>query len=103
MSGSGDAPPEVAPLREHLTLLMAGDAPSSARARARLKAVLKTMGLSEVIVEEVDVLRTPAVALKYRVFATPALVCVRDDVGGEVLYGDLSDPEPLRQFLERHA
>lgn len=82
-----------------LALLVAGDAPRSNRARSHLQQAMHDAGLPSSVVHEIDVLREPLVAIRFRVFATPALVSVRDDQAAAVLYGDLSDPEAVRRFL----
>lgn len=82
-----------------LALLVTGDAPRSNRARSHLQQALQDAGLPSSAVHEIDVLREPLVAIRFRVFATPALVSVRDDQATAVLYGDLSDPEAVQRFL----
>ncbi len=97
---SSTDPPPVAPTGHGpLALLVTGDAPRSNRARSHLEKAIQDVGLPSSIVREIDVLREPLVAIRFRVFATPALVCVRDDQATAVLYGDLSDPEVVRRFL----
>jgi|GEM_PF-837761 len=93
-------PPPVAPDESGpLALLVTGDAPRSNRARSHLQEAIRDAGLPVTIAQVIDVLRDPLVAIRFRVFATPALVAVRDDQAAEVLYGDLSDPEAVRRFL----
>jgi len=82
-----------------LALLVTGDAPRSNRARAHLQQAMQEAGLPTSGVQEIDVLRDPLVAIRLRVFATPALVSLRDDQATAVLYGDLSDPDAVRSFL----
>lgn len=83
-----------------LMLLVTSNAPRSQRARTNLRAAIDEVGAADLEIREVDVLTEPSVALKLRVFATPALVCVHDDVPDAVLYGDLSNHEVVLQFLE---
>lgn len=94
-----DAPADAPAERGSLALLVTGDAPRSNRARSHLQNVMQEVGLASSIVHEIDVLREPLVAIRFRVFATPALVSVRDDQAASVLYGDLSDAEAVRRFL----
>jgi circadian clock protein KaiB len=82
-----------------LLLLVAGDAPRSRRARANLAATLDTEGITDVAVEEVDVLREPRHALNLGVFATPALVWTDGSSALSVLYGELSDRKALLDYL----
>ena len=82
-----------------LILFVAGDAPRSRRARANLAAALDAAG-RERQPREIDVLADPGAALRFGMFATPALVRP-DPAGGApaVLYGDLSDRARLERFL----
>ncbi len=97
---SGPTPTPDRGLR--LVLLATGDAPRSVRARGRLVEALERADLEGVEREEVDLTLDPAPAVRYRVFATPALLWVRDDGDdpvAAVLYGDLGDEEALLRFL----
>ena len=94
-----ESPPGARVGSSPLALLVTGDAPRSNRARSHLQDAMRDAGLPHTIVHEIDVLRDPLVAIRFRVFATPALVAVRDDRATAVLYGDLSDPEAVRRFL----
>jgi len=94
-----ESPPVARAAGGPLALLVAGDAPRSNRARSHLQEAMRDAGLPHTIVDEIDVLREPLVAIRFRVFATPALVAVRDDRAAAVLYGDLSDPGAVRRFL----
>ena len=94
-----ESPPGARVGSSPLALLVTGDAPRSNRARSHLQDAMRDTGLPHTIVHEIDVLRDPLVAIRFRVFATPALVAVRDDRAAAVLYGDLSDPEAVRRFL----
>ncbi|MEX2503154.1 MAG: hypothetical protein WD336_12320 [Trueperaceae bacterium] len=89
------------PATFRLVLLVTGDAPRSLRARSNLKQALKTMGDGAAShLDEIDLIREPATAIHYRVFATPALLWADDDAAVSVLYGDLSDDAALQRFLE---
>ncbi len=82
-----------------LMLFLAGDSPGSRRARSNLASVLGDYDLDDSAVTFVNVLTEPVMALDMCVFATPALIYGADET--EIsLYGDLSDAEALRGFLE---
>lgn len=83
-----------------LILFVTGDAPRSVRARQHLAAALDRLGTSDVVTEEVDVIREPQKALQNGVFATPALALVTGDQRWQFLYGDLSDEASLHRFLD---
>ncbi|MDN3519709.1 circadian clock KaiB family protein [Aquisalimonas lutea] len=82
-----------------LTLLVAGHAPRSERARAHLHAILREIGRDVESVREIDLLQEPLLTIEYGIFATPALI--REDAAGSrtILYGELSDTTGLRRFL----
>jgi len=82
-----------------LALFLAGDAPSSSRARNNLLRTLDELGMHYDIVREVDVLETPQDALSHGIFANPALVYRSSDARAAIIYGDLSDQPQLRDFL----
>ena len=82
-----------------LMLFLAGDSPGSRRAHDNLQRILEDYALDESAVTVVNVLREPLVALDMSVFATPALIYGSDEAETS-LYGDLSDTETLRHFLE---
>lgn len=82
-----------------LMLFLAGDSPGSRRARSNLASVLGDFDMDDSAVTIVNVLVEPVVALDMSVFATPALI-YGADVAETSLYGDLSDVETLRGFLE---
>lgn len=82
-----------------LILFTTGDAPRSRRARTHLTAALNALGSRDLQVEEIDVIARPSEAVRYRVFATPALMWHVAGSAESVLYGDLSDREALLAFL----
>lgn len=84
---------------EGVILFIAGDAPRSRRARANLASALEAAGLQGCWPREVDVLREPAAAIRYGMFATPALLRTGEDNAGTVLYGDLSNTAKLSGFI----
>lgn len=82
-----------------LTLFLAGDSPGSRRAQKNLQRMLEDYQLDDSAVTIVNVLSEPLRALDMSVFATPALIYGADEA--EIsLYGDLSDTETLRRFLD---
>lgn len=82
-----------------LALFLAGDAPSSRRARNNLLRALEDMGMHYHMVREVDVLNSPEEAIRSGIFANPALVYRGEDARAAIIYGDLSDQPQLRDFL----
>lgn len=79
------------PVRLHLTLYVAGgDTPRSLLAKRRLDALVKHLGVAEVLAQVVDVLDAPDVAEAARIFATPALVRELPLPGRRVI-GDLAN------------
>jgi hypothetical protein len=83
-----------------LALFLAGDAPSSNRARHNLLRALEAMGMHYQMVREVDVLDSPEEAIRSGIFANPALVYRGADARAAIIYGDLSDQPQLRDFLD---
>ncbi|MFP4208579.1 MAG: hypothetical protein ACLFSC_07945 [Wenzhouxiangella sp.] len=81
-------------------LFVTGNAPRSRRARKNLASALAAMGLESVKPMEIDLLARPEKTVTYSVFATPALLCTDDHGHVRALYGDLSDEEKLREFLQ---
>lgn len=90
---------ELGASTRRLMLFLAGDSPGSRRARSNLASVLGDYDLDDSAVTIVDVLSEPVVALDMSVFATPALIYGGDEAESS-LYGDFSDAETLRGFLE---
>ena len=82
-----------------LILFVTGDSPRSQRARANLANAVEENASNPITVRHVDLLKETEGIIEYGIFATPALVHVRD--GGEpaVLYGDLSNEPELQRFL----
>jgi len=91
--------PVPAPSPGRLILFLAGDAPSSQRARHNLKSALLERGIADASITEVNVLAEPSVALQKRIFATPALIAEREDLN-IIIYGDLSEQATLVRFLD---
>jgi circadian clock protein KaiB len=87
------------PLSQRLILFVTGDAPRTSRARANLSSALAQTGLDGWPLE-IDLLKEPAQAIAFGMFATPALLLIDETRGRAVLYGDLSDERALRQFLD---
>ncbi|MEX1081079.1 MAG: hypothetical protein WEC99_03575 [Halofilum sp. (in: g-proteobacteria)] len=83
---------------EELILAVTGDAPRSHRARENLQRLLGKLG-SDLHPREIDLTAAPEQSLAFGLFASPALVRVRDGQTQSVLYGDLSDEVRLRHFL----
>ena len=83
------------PLR--LTLYVAGGSAASAAACANLEAILAELGtgLRPAIV---DVFAAPEVAMKQRIFVTPALL-VESAQGREMVVGDLRLRAPVLDLL----
>ena len=79
-------------------LFVAGESPSSKRAIGNLESALHAHHMDPTAAEIVDVFKEPQRALAYRIFATPVLTLQANP--GAVLYGDLSDTEAVRRFLE---
>ncbi|MFO7551372.1 MAG: circadian clock KaiB family protein [Haliea sp.] len=90
---------ELGASTRRLMLFLADDSPGSRRARSNLAGVLRDFDLDDSAVTIVNVLSEPATALDMSVFATPALIYGADKAETS-LYGDLSDRESLRRFLE---
>jgi len=86
-------------LENRLILFVTGDSPRSVRARANLAAALAAAGFKEDWPREIDLLQEPEQAIAYGMFATPALLRMSRGNAPSVLYGDLSDPASLVQFL----
>lgn len=87
--------------RAHLILFVTGNAPRSRRARDNLARALEGLGTTA-RAHEIDLIEQPQECIRYGIFATPALLRI-DDGDGEpasVLYGDLSEEQRLRRFLD---
>ncbi|CAM3400881.1 circadian clock KaiB family protein [Halomonas lysinitropha] len=87
------------PQNTPLILLVTGDAPRSRRAHRNLMAALDASGLDDTSVHEIDLLQEPQQAIRYGIFATPALMHIDASGNRQVLYGDLSDELRLKDFL----
>lgn len=85
---------------EHVRLILfvTGSAPRSRRARDNLARALEGLGTTA-RAREIDLVEEPGQALRFGIFATPALVHLGDDDSANVLYGDLSEEQRLRRFL----
>lgn len=95
----GDAQALAAEHDTRFVLFVAATAPSALRAMHNLEQCMNDNGLAPQELEIIDVLREPARALEWRVFATPALI--RRAVPDEWLYGDLAEADVLARFLLR--
>tara|TARA_R110002110_G_scaffold43803_1_gene135635 strand:- start:42316 stop:42633 length:318 start_codon:yes stop_codon:yes gene_type:complete len=84
---------------QRLMLFLAGDSPGSRRARSNLANVLGDYDLDDSAVTVINVLSEPAMAVDMSVFATPALV-YGSNAPESSLYGDFSDTETLRRFMD---
>lgn len=81
----------------HLVLFVAGVSPNSRAARTNLERTLAELGRSDIIVEVVDVVVRPDLALASRVLVTPTLM--RSDNPHQRVFGDLSARGELLAFL----
>ncbi|MBA4742996.1 MAG: circadian clock protein KaiB [Azoarcus sp.] len=84
-----------------MKLYVAGNNPYSLRARANLDSLLAQLD-HETVVDIVDVMRAPEVALTEGILATPALV-VRIGDTSLLFIGDLSQREEVLDALRRHT
>lgn len=82
-----------------LILFVTGEAPRSRRAHHNLTAALDASGLDIDPAREIDLLCEPQQAIRFGIFATPALMHIDAAGNHRVLYGDLSDEHRLRDFL----
>ncbi|MFO8044951.1 MAG: circadian clock KaiB family protein [Halomonas sp.] len=87
------------PKRTSLILFVTGEAPRSRRAYHNLNAALDDSTLDVAPAREIDLLRDPQQAIRFGIFATPALMRVDASGSRRVLYGDLSDERRLKDFL----
>ena len=85
---------------KRLKLFVTGDAPRSRRARANLAATLQSLSVSEQVVDEIDLLADPTLALDNGIFAAPALM-VEEGAESDVMYGDLSEEDRLKTFVAK--
>lgn len=82
-----------------LILFVTGDSPRSLRARANLAKALEEVASTRMTVRHVDLLADTEGISEYGIFATPALIYVRENGEPAVLYGDLSNEPELQRFL----
>lgn len=82
-----------------LILFVTGDSPRSLRARANLAKSVKEIAHGRLSVRHIDLLQDMEGVSEYGIFATPALIHVRDNGEPAVLYGDLSNEPELQRFL----
>ncbi|WP_290796876.1 circadian clock KaiB family protein [Halomonas sp.] len=87
------------PKRTSLILFVTGEAPRSRRAHHSLSAALDDSSLDIAPAREIDLLREPQQAIRFGIFATPALMRIDASGNRRVLYGDLSDERRLKDFL----
>jgi|GEM_PF-869419 len=85
-----------------MKLYVAGDNPYSLRARANLDNLRAELGDEEALVEIIDVMQSPEVALTEAILATPALVL---SIGSTNLLfiGDLSQRGEVLDAVHRHT
>lgn len=82
-----------------LILFVTGNSPRSQRARANLSKALETITHGRLSVRHMDLLEDTDGITEYGLFATPALIHIRDNGEPAVLYGDLSSEPELQRFL----
>ncbi len=82
-----------------LILFVTGDSPRSLRARANLSKALGEIASDRINLRHIDLLEDTEGVSEYGIFATPALIHVRENGEPAVLYGDLSNQPELRRFL----
>ncbi len=82
-----------------LILFLTGNSPRSLRARANLAKAVEEKANGRLAVRHVDLLQDTGRVAEYGIFATPALIHVRESGEPAVLYGDLSNETQLRRFL----
>ena len=80
-----------------LILFVAGHSPRSMKARANLERILTESGHDMSVVEVVDVLTHPDIALDRNIFATPALIPAQGNYGP--LYGDFTYQGALESYV----
>lgn len=97
--GAADEQVETGDPGLHLVLYVAGDSPNSTTARRNLAALLGELPASRFVLDEIDVLVSPRLALRDGIVVTPTLLR-RDRAGSRrILLGDLSDAARLAAFL----
>lgn len=82
-----------------LILFVTGDSPRSLRARANLAKAVEEIASDRITVRHIDLLEDADGVSEYGIFATPALIHVRENGDSAVLYGDLSNEPELQRFL----
>lgn len=82
-----------------LILFVTGDSPRSLRARANLANAVEQIASDRITVRHIDLLEDTEGITEYGIFATPALIHVRESGAPAVLYGDLSNKSELQRFL----
>lgn len=97
MSEAGAKPGQRRPDAE-LTLLVAGDSPSSVAARVNLASLIESRPALGGSVRIIDVLVEPEHAARHRAFFTPTLI-VRTPEREFRVVGDLRETAPLRFLL----
>ncbi len=84
-----------------LILFVTGDSPRSLRARANLAKAVEQTASDRITVRHVDLLEDTEGIIEYGIFATPALIHLRENGEPAVLYGDLSSEPELQRFLAK--
>ncbi|MFO7987069.1 MAG: circadian clock KaiB family protein [Desulfatiglandaceae bacterium] len=79
-------------------LFVAGNEPHSQAAQANLKKLCESCLNIPLEIEIVDVLESHELALKYRIFLTPALIRVTPEPQ-VTIFGDLSDQQKVIKAL----
>lgn len=82
-----------------LILFVTGDSPRSLRARANLAKAVEQLASDCITIRHVDLLEDTEGITEYGIFATPALIHLRENGQPAVLYGDLSNEPELQRFL----
>lgn len=86
-------------LDSSLVLFVTGDAPRSRRASHKLTETLDVCRLDIPAPRKINLLQEPQEAIRFEIFATPALMHIDESGRRRVLYGDLSDEHRLKEFL----
>jgi circadian clock protein KaiB len=81
-----------------LRLYVAGDTPSSLRARDNFARLCADVGPQNFETTTIDILADPRAAEAARILATPTLVCSRGTQPRRII-GDLSDRQRVLDFL----
>jgi circadian clock protein KaiB len=89
----------IAAVEEHfLRLYVAGDTPTSLRARENFASLCAEVGFQHFESMIVDILADPQAAEAARILATPTLVCDRGSTSRRII-GDLRERQRVLDFL----